>query len=355
MEGNKAPLFFDGHNDVLLKLHRKNDPAAHQYFLEGDGGHLDLPRMQDAGFGGGMFAIFVPSEMDKDFRYDQMQQAAYDLPLPEQIECHQAQPAVFAMAALLTRIEKHSNGQAVICRSAKQIRQCFSTNTLAMVMHLEGAEAIDDDFNTLAVLHQSGLRSLGPVWSRPTRFGHGVPFRYPSSADTGPGLTDLGKALVTACNELNILIDLSHLNEKGFWDVARLTDAPLVATHSNAHAISAHARNLNDNQLAAIKETNGMVGVNLATAFIRPDGQMRADTPLELLLQHMDYLIDKVGVDNVGLGSDFDGAMIPEAITDVTGLCNLRQGMRDHGYDNQTMVKLCHDNWLNALARTLDQ
>ena len=182
-----------------------------------------------------------------------------------------------------------------------------------------------------------------------------MPFRFPASPDTGPGLTDLGKALVKMCNQLKMLVDLSHMNEKGFWDVAKLSDSPLIATHSNAHAISAHARNLTDNQLAAIKASNGMVGVNFATAFLRPDGQMRADTSIDLMLQHIDYLIDKVGVDRVGFGSDFDGAMVPQEIGEVSGLCTLRTRMRGHGYDDETLFKLCHENWLNALARTFGE
>ena len=355
MSTNRRPLIFDGHNDVLLKLYRKNGQAVEDFFINGDSGHLDLPRMMSAGFGGGMFAMFVPSDTDKDVRYEQMQQASYDLPMPAEITFDEALPSVLAMAAILMRIEQRANGQAVICRTAGQIRDCFETGTIAMLMHMEGAEAIDADFNSLEVLYKAGLRSIGPVWSRTTRYGYGVPFRYPASPDTGPGLTDLGKALVKACNELNMVIDLSHMNEKGFWDVAALSNAPLIATHSNAHAISAHARNLNDNQLAAIKESNGMVGVNFATAFIRPDGQMRGDTSIDLMLQHVDYLVEKVGLDNVGFGSDFDGAMVPQSIADVSGLCHLRQCMREHGYDDEIMDKLCHQNWLNALERTFGE
>src|ERR1700759_669044 len=98
-----------------------------------------------------------------------------------------------------------------------------------MVLHLEGAEAIDADLSNLEAFYASGLRSLGPVWSRPNIFGHGVPFAYPRSPDTGPGLTAAGKEFVRACNRLGILVDVSHLNERGFWDVANLSDRPLVA------------------------------------------------------------------------------------------------------------------------------
>ncbi len=107
----------------------------------------------------------------------------------------------------------------------------------------------------LETWYAAGLRSLGPVWSRPNAFGHGVPFISPSSPDTGPGLTEAGRALVGRCAELGILVDLSHLNEAGFWDVAALEPGPLVATHSAAHALCATSRNLTDAQLDAIGES----------------------------------------------------------------------------------------------------
>src|SRR5690606_27946292 len=150
-------------------------------------------------------------------------------------------------------------GRVRICRSVADVRACMQQGALAAVLHVEGAEAIDADLYMLDVLHLAGLRSLGPVWSRPDVFGLGVPFRFPASPDIGPGLTEAGRALVRACNRLRILIDLSHLNEAGFWDVARLSDAPLVATHSNAHALCAASRNLTDRQLDAIRESGGVV------------------------------------------------------------------------------------------------
>ena len=155
-----------------------------------------------------------------------------------------------------------------------------------------------------------------------------------------------------ACNELRIAIDLSHINEKGFWDVAKLSDAPLIATHSNVHAICPHARNLTDKQLDAIAETGGMVGLNYATCFLRPDGQRGTDVPFELMARHLDHLIGRLGVDHVGLGSDFDGANIPDVIGDVTGLPALQDALRQHGYDEATLKKLCHENWIGVLERT---
>lgn len=345
---------FDGHNDVLLRLMRRGGPSPERAFLDGDSaGHLDWPRMKAGGFAGGFFAIFVPSEDEKGLDVDAMMaRPQYDVPLPPELKLADAQAVTLHMASLLLRIERASRGEVEVCRSAGQIRSCIARGVLATILHIEGAEAIDRDLHMLDVLHAAGLRSLGPVWSRSNIFGHGVPFRYPSDPDTGPGLTERGRALVEACNRLGIMLDLSHLNEKGFWDVARLSDAPLVATHSNAHAICPHSRNLTDRQLAAIRESRGMVGVNFATAFIRADGRREANTTLDDLIRHLDHLIEHVGEDHVGFGSDFDGATIPAAIGDARGLPRLVDAMRRHGYGEALVRKIAFENWVGVLERT---
>ena len=257
-----------------------------------------------------------------------------------------------AMASVLFDIERQSDGKVRVCRTAEDIETCLASGTMATVLHIEGAEAIDEDFHALNVLHQAGLRSLGPVWSRSNVFGHGVPFVFPSSPDTGPGLTDAGKNLIRACNRLKIMVDLSHLNEKGFWDVAAISDAPLVATHSNAHAVCEHSRNLTDKQLAAIKESNGMVGVNYAVNFVRPDGKREAETPLAMIVDHVDYLLKQLGEDAVGLGSDFDGALIPKALGTAAGLQGLVAEMRARQYGDALIEKICVRNWLRVLKAT---
>ncbi len=339
---------FDGHNDVLLRLYRRDGGDPVQAFLDGEeAGQLDLVKAGKGGFAGGLFAIFVPPVRRKADKPASL--TAADAPA---VEIAEAQRVTMAMAALLLRIERASAGRVRICRSVSDIEQCFADNTLAAVLHIEGAEAIDGKFDVLNVLHAAGLRSLGPVWSRPNAFGHGVPFRCPASPDIGPGLTDLGKALVAECNRLRILIDLSHLNEKGFWDVAALSNAPLVATHSNAHAISPHSRNLTDRQLAAIRETGGMVGVNYAASFLRPDGKQDKDTPADLIIQHIQYLLAHLGEDGVGLGSDFDGATIPAELGSAAGLQILVQAMRERQFGQDLIEKICFRNWLRVLRRT---
>jgi membrane dipeptidase len=215
---------------------------------------------------------------------------------------------------------------------------------------MEGCEPIDPDLAALEVFYAAGLRSLGPVWSRNNIFGHGGPFAYPAHPDTGPGLTEAGKRLVTACNRMGILIDLAHITEKGFWDVAQLSDQPLVASHSNVHAITPVARNLTDRQLDAIRERKGLVGLNFAVGMLRPDGQENRDTPISDMIRHIDYLVDRIGIDCVALGSDFDGAPIPAEIGDAAGLQRLIAALRNAGYADDDLAKICRGNWLRILA-----
>jgi membrane dipeptidase len=223
---------------------------------------------------------------------------------------------------------------------------------LAAVAHFEGAEPIDPHLDSLPVYYEAGLRSLGLVWSRPNAFGHGVPFGFPQSPDTGPGLTDAGKALVRACNELGVLVDISHLNEKGFWDVARISEAPLVATHSGVHALCPSSRNLLDSQLDAIAESGGLIGINFHVGFLRADGKEEADTPILDIVRHVAYVAERIGVESVAFGSDFDGATMPNELGDVSGFPKLVAALRAHGFGEEELAKITHENWLRILRQT---
>ncbi|ASJ71834.1 dipeptidase [Granulosicoccus antarcticus] len=347
---NSSGRVFDGHNDVLSKLMTAGGVAAAESFLGSTDFDIDLQKAAAGNLGGGFFAMWVASPSTGVDYQEMMTQAKYDVPLPELVERRAALDVVMQQAAILMRLQEL--GAVEICTSVKSLRQCFKTDRLAAVLHLEGCEAIDPEFHALDVLYAAGLRSLGPVWSRPTVFGEGVPFRFPATPDIGAGLTDLGLELIRRCNTKGILVDLSHLNQKGFEDVARLSRHPLVATHSNAHPLCKHARNLTNDQLEQIKASRGMVGLNFASAFLREDGRMLKDVPIEQMLRHLDHLIEFVGEDSVGLGSDFDGAEIPEDIQDASGLPKLVAAMQQHGYGETLIAKLCHGNWFRVLEET---
>lgn len=342
MLNNLLPIF-DGHNDVLLRLRRGAGSDPVKRFLDGeDTGHIDLPRARAGGLAGGLCAIYVPSpSMTKD--------ANGDYPTPSQPD---ALNETLAMARLLFDIEARSEGAVTVCRTASDIRHSIETGSFAAVFHIEGAEAIAADLDALHVLHQAGLRTLGPVWSRPNIFAYGVPFRYPSSPDIGPGLSETGKDLIRACNELKIMVDLSHMNEAGFWEIAKLSKAPLVASHSNVHALCNHSRNLTDRQLDAIRDTGGLAGINFGVLFLRDDGVKDPNTSLDLLVRHVAYIAERIGIDHVALGSDFDGTTIPAELKDAAGLPRLVDALRKHGFNDAELKKIAHENWISVLERS---
>lgn len=343
------PLVFDGHNDTILEILR-----GRSFFDQSDKGHIDLPRAQAGGLGGGFFAIFVPSTKPMG-GFPGMQRDAnggYRMPLPDPLEHRYALD--FATRALrrLFEVEAAAEGKVKIVRTVDELTTCLAQGIFAMILHFEGVEALDTDLNCLHVFYQAGLRSVGIVWSRPNAFGHGVPFSFPASPDTGPGLTDAGKALVKSCNELGVMLDLSHLNEKGFWDVAALSSAPLVATHSNAHVLAATPRNLTDKQLDAVKESNGVVGINFHIGFLRADGRSDEETSLTEIVRHAAYIADRIGIEHVALGSDFDGATMPHDLKDAAGLPKLMKALKDHGFDKNALQKIAHENWVRVLRAT---
>lgn len=353
----KTPIIFDGHNDTLLNLYRPSMyPTEHakerSFFEQSTFGHIDLPRAQQANFGGGFFAIYVPApEESKDAKVT-INVNGQSIEMPAPIDTDYALHTTQTIVKMLFDLEDESQGQVKVVQNTSELTTCLATGVLAAILHFEGAEAIDADLKRLEDFYRQGLRSLGITWSRSNAFGHGVPFVYNQTPDTGEGLTAAGKELVKACNWLGIMIDLSHLNEKGFRDVARISNKPLVATHCGAHALCPKPRNLLDTQLDAIADSSGVIGVTFYVGDLRPDGQSIADTPLSVLADHIDYLVQRLGIDHVALGSDFDGAEMSREMTDVTGLPKLIDHLHQRGYDPSALQKICSKNWLRVLGQT---
>jgi membrane dipeptidase len=346
---------FDGHNDALQSVYRPKNDKPRPFFERTNQGHTDLPRMREGGYGGGFFAVFVPSGTpDNGFAGAEPEtgKAAYNLPLPPAIELNRAQSITIKGMAALFRLEARSEGQIKVVRTATELIDSFHGQKVAVVLHFEGAEAIDPELNALHVFYQAGLRSLGLAWSRPNDFAHGVPFRFPHSPDTGPGLSDAGRALVKTCNRLGILVDLAHINAKGFWGAAEISEAPLVVTHAGVHALCPSTRNLTDKQLDAIGETGGVIGINFHVGFLREDGLLEPETPISRIVDHIEYVAQRIGIEHVALGSDFDGAIMPRELGDVSGMPKIIALLKEKGYDHDALVKVTHQNWIRILKQT---
>ena len=333
---------FDGHNDAITR-----EDAA-DFATGRDGGHLDLPRARAGGLAGGIFALFTPTPGAERIDFDRAG-GRMEVELAAPIGPEIAAATTSQAAGRLLGLER--DGHLRIVRTVADLDAAREDGVLAAVMHHEGAEAIDPGLHALELWYAAGLRSLGPVWSRPNAFAHGVPFVFPGSPDTGPGLTAAGRRLVRRCAELGIAVDLSHLNEAGFWDVARLDGAPLIASHSGVHALCASTRNLTDAQLDAIAASGGLVGIVFAAPFIRADGADDPDTPLATIVAHVRYAVDRIGIEHVALGSDFDGATVPDELGDVAGLPRLLDALAAAGFTEDEVRAIAWDNWRRVLAR----
>jgi membrane dipeptidase len=192
------------------------------------------------------------------------------------------------------------------------------------------------------------------VWSRPNVFGTGIRFGWPSTNDIGPGLTAAGKSLIATCNDLGIMVDLSHLNRAGFMDVADISTKPLVATHCGCHALCHSARNLDDEQLRMIAASSGLIGCNFFTGDLRGDGRFETDMPLSRMAEHIEHIVAVCGIHHVALGSDFDGAAMCDELADAACLPNLLEVLRTRGWLESDLEALTHGNWLRVLDATWD-
>jgi membrane dipeptidase len=305
---------FDGHNDVLIR--------DHSFAGTSDEGHLDLARARAGGFAGGFFAIFTPHPDGYAPDGEPEPPVEHDLAISH----------TFAGIRKLLALER-----AGALRVARSPGDLELGEEIVAVMHIEGAEAIDPGLELLPALHALGLRSIGPTWSRPNAFAHGV--------TSEGGLTDAGRALVRACEELGILVDLSHLNERSFWDVAAISERPLVVTHACAAALTPHERNLTDRQLDAVGESGGVVGICFHDEFAGP---RRED-----IARHAHYAAERIGPEHVALGSDFDGCELPEGLAGADGLQDVLGDLAALGWTEGDLRFVASDNWLRVLRSTM--
>jgi membrane dipeptidase len=355
----------DGHNDALLRAWRNGESLRDR----SEDGHLDLVRMREGGIAAGFFAIFVPEDdIAPEPRASVVEtEDGWEVPFPEPLEAGRGASIAQEIAAIAER-------DLDLVRTVADLERCIAggepgpeapqSNTPGArsgimpstrisapgaILHLEGAEPLDPSLRDLDAWVERGVRSVGIVWSRPNAFGQGVPFRFPGAANEGPGLTDAGRELVRACNERGVLVDLAHLNERGFFDVAALSEAPLVVTHAGAHAIAPQPRNLTDEQLDAIGDSGGLVGVFFDVVMTRNDGDLVYDTPLDVIAEHIDYVAERIGIEHVALGSDFDGCHPPAAVGDASKTQELLGVL---GWNDDELAKLAHGNWVRVLRAT---
>jgi len=212
---------------------------------------------------------------------------------------------------------------------------------LPHILSIEGGEALEGDLGVLRVLHRLGVRLLTLTWNQRNQIADGV-----GESRTGSGLTEFGLKVIDEMNDLRMLIDVSHLSETGFWDVIKRSKAPIVASHSNCYALCPHLRNLKDEQIKALADKGGVIGITFVPNFLT---QEKRKTTVKDVVKHIDYLVEKVGVDCVGLGSDFDGTgALPLGLEGVDKIPNITEELLNRGHKEKDIKKILGENFLRV-------
>ncbi len=216
-------------------------------------------------------------------------------------------------------------------------------NLMSGIISIEGGEALEGETSALSVFHHLGVRMLTLTWNYANDLGCGA------MVNSHIGLTDFGKEVVLNMEQLGMIVDVSHLNEAGFWDVYHLSTKPFVASHSNCFSLCDHKRNLNDAQIKAIAEKGGLIGINLYPPFLEKNGI----ASIEDIVRHVVYIQKLVGCDYIGLGADFDGIdQTPAGITDITSLIHVYEALTKQIGESNT-IKIFSDNYLNLFSKIL--
>jgi len=320
-----AALVIDLHNDVLTKLThmpaydfaREHAPATFYNPLRLD---LDLPRIRRGGIDALGCLMFA------GFKFDRSRRRFW-----RQLDC----------ARQLA--ERHADA-IVLARRADDIRAARASGRLALFLGVEGSYAIDDDVaGGVARLAAAGVRFVGPLWERDSKAGTSC--RTP--ADRDQGLTDSGRALVRACNEAGLLLDVAHASKKTFWDMLEVSATPPFSSHSGADGVHPHPRNLDDNQIRALAARGGIIGVIFVAAYLGG-----AFCTLERVADHIEHVARVGGDACVALGSDFDGFMpLPRGLRDAADLPRLTELLWRRGWREDRLTKLLGGNALRYLSQ----
>ncbi len=309
---HRAALVFDAHADTLTEMTDRG------YDLDAgpEGTHLDLPRCAGGNLDVQVFTCFVSPKCLPDGAADRVR----------------------AQLATMDRQLARFPDRVTLCTAPGDIRAARASGRLAAVLAIEGGHAIEDDLDVLLEFHGRGVRTMTLTWNNSNEWADGC-------GDDGPhgGLTDRGREVVAAMEELGMVVDVSHAARSTFDDVLASARRPLVASHSCARALRDHPRNLEDDQLRAIAAQGGVACLNLYPAFLVAEGPATLDD----VLDHMDRFVEVAGPDHVGLGTDFDGIpTTPAGLENVAALPRLTAGMLARGHSAETVTKVLGANLL---------
>ncbi len=337
LELHKQALVIDSHNDAIVAHIRRGnvsiadenvqnpmDPVGTIAYLRGRvppeeeaiGIQLNIPKMRQGGIDAAFFAVDVTRAWKNHLAY-----------------------ALDAFGWFNEEVTANAD-DLCIARKASDILEAKASGKLAAILVIENSEAVERSLNILRSLYLLGVRSIGLTHNLNTWVSTGN-----DEEDMGGGLTRFGMALVKEMNRLGMLVDVSHISERGFWDVLEISDSPVIASHSNCKTLCRHSRNLSNEQLKALSVNGGVVGITFVPGFLTIDGWQKMP-PLAQLLNHIAYAIDIAGIDHVGIGSDFDGG--GDLLKDASEFIKIAEGLSERGYSDADIRKVLGENHLRV-------
>ena len=350
---HKDLIVVDGHNDVIItSILEGKDIGKHV-----PTGHTDIPRLQQGGVDVQVFAVWSD---DKRWNKNAFKHAN------DQID------------ALEAMIDANADKIALVKR-VEDISKLQKQGKIAAVIGIEGGNMIESSLENLESLYNRGARYLTLTWNYNTSWATAASVEDSKPINEQRGLSEQGTKIIQKMNELGMMVDLSHGSKKLFYDVLKVSKKPILVSHSNAATLTPHSRNLDDAQLEALKNNRGVVGVNFYSGFLDSNFEQRikdlykdqfgepetkksvskqydelpqelkykANAPLSILLDHIDYLVSKVGIDHVAIGSDFDGIEAPpQDLEDVSKFPVLTKSLLERGYKKKDIAKIMGQNFL---------
>ena len=220
------------------------------------------------------------------------------------------------------------------------IKELLASDKIGAMLTVEGGDMLEGNKDNFDILFEKGMRMFSPTWNNSNCLCGGI-------GENSDGLTDFGKEILLRCEEKGVIIDVSHISEKGFWDATELVSKPFIASHSNAKSVCSNKRNLDNEQLKAIKAHSGCVGVNFYPPFLNNSGKASTDD----IIRHIEYIASCIGIEYVSIGSDFDGVEndLPKGMEHPGKLQNLCERLRKLNYSESDIDLVCHGNMLRIM------
>ena len=355
-------LVVDTHADTTQRMVFDGFDLGHRDAV----GHVDIPRLREGGVGAQFFSIWVPSKVTG----------------PEAVK-----RAIRQIDAVHEQVRLHSR-DLELAATEEEVRRAHRGGKIAVLMGVEGGHLIDDDLGVLRMFAALGVRYL--------TLTHFLNNNWADSSTDAPqhnGLTEFGRDVVRELNRLGVMVDISHVSDKTFYDALAVTKAPVIASHSSSRAIADHPRNMSDDMLCALARNGGVVMINYVLNFLseeyraaataqgldvtqmsemleRECGENSACETLlsnrltrqwmnegklprvtwERIIEHIDHAVKVAGVDHVGLGSDFDGADMPFGMDDASQVPRITEGLLRKGYSERDIAKILGGNILRVMG-----